>query len=153
MHIKKLIPKILLHITIILFVVIFPVIVYEFMLEHQYYKFLFIGGISYFIYVFYLVLRIKNHCAKIILLGILYSIATIFIGIIFSDINEFSLIISLIINLIIQYFLLIKNPKSTNPAIRRSYLISFIVTIILSILGACFWILMLAASGLPSNHY
>ncbi|MEO8238249.1 MAG: hypothetical protein ABI793_10800 [Flavobacterium sp.] len=149
----KLIQKIVLHLTIIFIVTIFPVVVYEFMAHYNYYDFAFIGGISYFIYAFYLVLKIKKSRAKIILLGVLYSLLSLCIGMILTSVNETTIIILVIINLMIQAFLLIKNPKSTNPTVWKSYLISFLITIILSIFWVFLWFLMLAASGMPSNHY
>lgn len=149
----KIIQKILLHITIILIVTIFPVIVYEFMANHNYYDFAFIGGISYFIYVFYLILKIKNHRAKIILLGISCSLLAFFIGMILIDISTYILVTLLIINSLLQIFLLIKNPKSKNKAIWISYLINFIITVMLSIFFAFILLFAIAASGLSSNHY
>ncbi|MEP6930952.1 MAG: hypothetical protein ABI850_13095 [Flavobacterium sp.] len=149
----KLIQKIVLHLIIIIIVALFPVIVYEFMAAHNYYDFAFIGGISYFIYAFYLALNIKNQRSKIILLGVLYSVLAFCIGMLLNDINEFILIILIIANLIIQAFLLIKNSKSVNPAVWKSYLIRFVITIILSLLFTFLWFLMLAAAGMPSNHY
>lgn len=79
----NIIKTIALHLVIFLIVTIFPVIVYEFMSNHDLNDFAFIGGISYFIYAFYLVLKIKNERAKIILLGILYSLLALCIGMFF----------------------------------------------------------------------
>lgn len=153
MNIKKPLKKIAFHVLIIFIVIIIPPIVYDYMASYQYYDFALIGGISYFIYAFYLVFKIKNQRVKIILLGILYSIITLCIGTSLMFINDYSILILLTINLIIQYFLLAKNPKSIDPTIGKSYLISFVITIILSLFGVCFWSLMLAAGGMPSNHY
>jgi hypothetical protein len=149
----KLAQKIVLHLIIILIVIIFPVIVYTFMSNHGYNDFAFIGGLSYFIYAFYVVFKIKNQRTRIILLGILSSILILIIGIALAEINMFIFFILLGINLIFQFFLLIKNPRSANSAVWKSYLISFVISLILSVLFTLFWFLMLAASGLPSNHY
>lgn len=149
----KLIPKIIIHLFIILIVTIFPVIVYTFMSDHGYNDWAFIGGISYFIYAFYLVLKIKNPSAKIVLLGILSSLLLFVIGIGLIDNNEFIFLALVIINLIFKAFLLIKNPKSINLPIWKAYLINFLITLLLSVLCIYFWFLMLAASGMPSNHY
>ena len=105
------VQKIVLHLLIIFIVILFPVIVYEFMSNHGYNDFAFIGGISYFIYAYYLVFKIKKQRLKIILLGILQSLLALCIGLTFSTINEFIVIITIIINLIFQSFLLIKNPR------------------------------------------
>ena len=150
---KKIIQKILLHLTIILIVTIFPVIVYEFMADHQYNDFEFIGGISYFIYAFYLILKFKNRQAKIILLGIFCALLAFFTGIIFIDINVYILLTLLIINLLFQTFLLIKNPKSKNRAVWIAYLINFAITVMLSVFFSFILFLAIAASAMPSNHY
>ena len=149
----NIIKTIALHFIIILIVTIFPVIVYEYMTGHDYHDFAFIGGISYFIYALYLVLKIKNQHAKIIFSGILYSLFALCVGMFFTEINEFAILFSITINLIVQAFLLIKNPKSKNRAIWKSYLISFVITIILSFFFTFLWFLAMAASGMPSNHY
>jgi len=149
----NIIKTIALHLVIFLIVTIFPVIVYEFMSNHDLNDFAFIGGISYFIYAFYLVLKIKNERAKIILLGILYSLLALCIGMFFTEVNEFALLFSILINLIFQAILLIKNPKSKKRAVWKSYLIGFIITIILSFFLTFLWFLSMAASGMPSNHY
>ena len=149
----NIIKIIALHLVIFLIVTIFPVIVYEFMSNHDLNYFAFIGGISYFIYALYLVLKIKNQRAKIIFSGILYSLFALCIGFFFTEINDFAILFSITINLIVQAFLLIKNPKSKNRAIWKSYLISFVITIILSFFFTFLWFLAMAASGMPSNHY
>lgn len=149
----KIIQKIVLHLSIIFIVILFPVIVYEFMSNHGYNDFAFIGGISYFIYAFYLVFKIKKQRLKIILLGILQSLLALCIGLTFSTINEFIVIIAIIINLIFQAFLLIKNPRYINQTVGNSYLIRFVITLILSILFSFLWFLAMGLSGMPSNHY
>lgn len=149
----KIIQKILLHFIIILIVTILPVIVYNFMSNHQYNDFEFIGGITYFIYAFCLILKIKNQRVKIILSGILYSLLSLCTGMFFTEINEFSILFFITINLIVQGILLIKNAKSKNRALWKSYLISFVITIILSFFFTFLWFLAMAASGMPSNHY
>jgi membrane-associated HD superfamily phosphohydrolase len=149
----KIIQKILLHFIIILIVTILPVIVYNFMSNHQYNDFEFIGGITYFIYAFCLILKIKNQRAKIILSGILYLLLSLCTGMLFTEINEFSILFFITINLIVQGILLIKNAKSKNRALWKSYLISFAITIILSFFFTFLWFLAMAASGMPSNHY
>src|SRR3954471_15654912 len=113
----KLIQKILLHLILIFIVIIFPVIVYDFMSNHGYNDFAFLGGISYFIYAYYLVLKIRNDRSKIILLGFLSSLLAFSIGLILIDIYESIFIILLIINLTFQVFLLIKNSGHANQAI------------------------------------
>lgn len=147
------IKTILLHLTIIFIVIIFPVIIYDFMSHKGYYDFAFIGGISYFIYAFYLVFKIKNELRRIILLGILHSLLAFCIGMMFTEINDFSILFFTTINLILQIILLIKHPKSKDRIIWKSYLISFIITLILSLFFTFFWLLTMAASGMPSNHY
>ena len=149
----NIIKTILLHLIIIFIVTIFPVVVYEFMSNHNYNSLTFIGGVSYFIYAFYLVFKIKNQRSKIILSGIVYSLLALCTGMIFTDINDFSLLFATIINLILQTFLLIKHPKSKNTAVWKSYLISFVITVILSLFLTFLWFLAMAASGMPSNHY
>lgn len=149
----KLIPKLLTHFIFIIVVMLLPVIVFEYMTSHDYNGFAFIGGITYFIYALYLVLRIKNHRSKIIALGVLSFLLAMCIGMILIDINEFVLLITVLINLIIQTFLLIKNPKSKNKTTWKTYLINFVVALILSFFGAFIWLLLMAASGMPSNHY
>lgn len=149
----KLVPKIILHLIILLIVTILPVIVYTIMEDHRYYHFTFIGGITYFIYAFYLILKIKNHRIKVIFSGILSSLLVLLIGISLTDINLYAFLIFLVINIILQIFLLMKHPKSVNHTIWKSYLISFVVTLLLSAFFTFFWFLMLGASGLPSNHY
>ena len=149
----KIIQKILLHFIIILIVTILPVIVYNFMSNHQYNDFEFIGGITYFIYAFCLILKIKNQRVKIILSGILYSLLSLCTGMFFTEINEFSILFFITINLIVQGILLIKNAKSKNRALWKSYLISFVITIILSFFFTFLWFLAMAASGMPFNHY
>ena len=145
--------KIGLHFIIIFIVVTLPVIVFEFMSAHQYHDFAFIGGITYFIYAFYLVFRIKNEYTKIILLGISCGLLAFYIGIIFIDISAYILITLLITNFLFQSFLLIKNIKSKNRKVWMSYLINFIITVILSIFFSFVLFLAIAASGMPSNHY
>ena len=147
-----LLQKTAIHLTIIFTVVTLPVIVFEFMSNHRYYNFTLIGGITYFIYGFYLVCRIKNDYAKIIFLGILCSFLAFYIGIILIDISEYILVASLVTNFIFQAFLLIKNIKS-NRKVRSYYLINFIITVILSIFFSFVLFLAIAASGLPPNHY
>jgi len=142
-----------LHFIIILIVTVFPVIVYEFMSNHGFYDFAFIGGISYFIYAFYLIQKIKNQRTKIIFLGILYSLIALCIGMMFTEINEFALLFLIILNVILQAVLLIKNPKSKNRHVWKSYLISFVISAILSFFFTFLWFLSMAASGMPSNHY
>jgi hypothetical protein len=149
----KLVQKILVHLVIIFVVVLLPVFVFTFMSNHGYDDFAFIGGITYFIYAFYLVFKIKNQRSKIILLGVLSSVTMLSIGIMLIDFNEFIFLIVVAINLIFHAFLLIKNPKTTNEAVWKSYLISFVLILILSLFSLCFWFLMMAASGMPSNHY
>jgi hypothetical protein len=149
----KIIQKILLHLIIILIVTVLPVIIYDFMANHQYNDFEFIGGITYFIYAFYLILKIKNPRAKIILSGILYSLLALCGGMLLTEINEFSVLFFITINLMVQGVLLIKNAKSKNRALWKSYLISFVFTIILSFFFTFIWFLAMAASGMPSNHY
>lgn len=149
----KLIQKIAIHLIILFIVIIFPVIVYEFMSSNGYYDFAFIGGISYFIYAFYFALKIKKHRAKVIILGILSLLLALCIGLLLSEINVFIPIILLIINLILQAFLVIKNPRYTDQTIGNSYLINFVITLILSVIITFFWFLAMAASGMPSNHY
>lgn len=149
----KLVQKILVHLVIIFVVVLLPVFVFTFMSNHGYDDFAFIGGITYFIYAFYLVFKIKNQRAKIILLGVLSSVTMLSIGILLIDFNEFIFLIVVAINLIFHAFLLIKNTKTTNEAVWKSYLISFVLILILSLFSLCFWFLMMAASGMPSNHY
>ncbi|MBF4516411.1 hypothetical protein IRZ71_08655 [Flavobacterium sp. ANB] len=149
----KIIKTILLHLIIIFIVVIFPVVVYEFMSNHNYNDFAFIGGISYFIYAFYLALKIKSHRVKVIVLGILYSLLALCVGMLFTEINEFSILFFTTVNLILQAFLLIKHPKSKDRAVWKSYLISFVITMILSFFFAFLWFLAMAASGMPSNYY
>ncbi|KUJ60138.1 hypothetical protein AR687_19765 [Flavobacteriaceae bacterium CRH] len=152
MKIIKIVKTILLHFTILIIVIAFSGWVYQFMV-HRGNDFEFIGGIFYFMYAFYLVLKIKNHRTKIILLGILYSLLALCTGMIFTELNEFALLFTTIINLIVQAFLLIKHPKSKNTQIWKSYLISLIITIVLSFFFTFLWLLSLAASGMPSNHY
>lgn len=147
------IKTIFLHLIILFIVVIFPVIVYEFMADHDYYDFAFIGGISYFIYAFYLAFKIKNHRAKIIFLGILYSLLAMCAGIILIEINEFALLFLIMINLIFQAFLLIKHSRLKEKAVWKSYLISFVISIIISFFFTFIWFLLMAAGGMPSNHY
>ena len=149
----KIIQKILLHFIIILIVTILLVIVYNFTSNHQYNDFEFIGGITYFIYAFCLILKIKNQRVKIILSGILYSLLSLCTGMFFTEINEFSILFFITINLIVQGILLIKNAKSKNRALWKSYLISFVITIILSFFFTFLWFLAMAASGMPFNHY
>lgn len=115
--------------------------------------FAFLGGISYFIYAYYLVLKIRNDRSKIILLGFLSSLLAFSIGLILIDIYELIFIILPIINLIFQVFLLIKNSGHANQAIRKSYLISLVITLILSVSFLFLWFLTFASSGIPSNHY
>lgn len=149
----KLIPKLLTHFLFIIVVMLFPVIVYEYMTSHDYNDFAFIGGITYFIYALYLVLRIKNHRSKVIALGALSFLFAMCIGMILIDINEFVLLITLLINLIIQTFLLIKNPKYKNKTVWKTFLINFVVALILSFFGAFVWFLGMTLSAMPSNHY
>ncbi|PXY39132.1 hypothetical protein DMB65_19325 [Flavobacterium cheongpyeongense] len=141
------------HLVIIFIVVTLPVIVFEFMSAHQYHDFAFIGGITYFIYAFYLVFKIKNEYKKIILSGIWCGLLAFYIGIILIDISACILITLLITNLLFQAFLLIKNIKSKKRRVWMSYLINFIITVILSIFFSFVLLLALAASGMPSNHY
>ena len=145
--------KIGLHLIIIFIVVTLPVIVFEFMSAHQYHDFAFIGGLTYFIYAFYLVFKIKKENVKIILLGTWCGLLAFYIGIIFIDISAYILITLLITNFLFQSFLLIKNIKSKNRKVWMSYLINFIIAIILSIFFSFVLFLAIAASGMPSNHY
>lgn len=145
--------KIGLHLIIIFIVVTLPVIVFEFMSAQQYHDFAFIGGITYFIYAFYLVFKIKKENVKIILLGTWCGLLAFYIGIIFIDISAYILITLLITNFLFQSFLLIKNIKSKNRKVWMSYLINFIITVILSIFFSFVLFLAIAASGMPSNHY
>lgn len=149
----KLIKKIVLHLIIIIIVTIFPVLVYEFMSNHECGNFAYIGGISYFIYCFYLVLKIKKYRLKIILLGILWSLLALYIGSILSEINTFIPIVLLIINLIFQSFLLKKNPKHANQVIWKSYQINFVITIILTILFTFTCLIVMFASTIPAIRY
>ena len=145
--------KIGIHLIIIFIVVTLPVIVFEYMSAHQYHDFALIGGITYFIYAFHLVLRIKNDYTKIILLGILCSLIAFYIGIILIEISLYIPVTLLTANLLLQSFLLIKNLRSENRAVWISYLISFIITIALTILFSYVIFLGVAGSAMPSSHY
>jgi len=145
--------KIGIHLIILFIVVTLPVFVFEFMSNHRYYDFTLIGGVTYFIYAFYLILRIKKDNARIILLGILCALLAFYIGIILIDISAYILVTLLIINFFFQSFLLIKNIKSKNRKVWISYLINFIITVILSMFFSFVLFLAIAASGMPSNHY
>ncbi|MEN2402759.1 hypothetical protein GKZ90_0023435 [Flavobacterium sp. MC2016-06] len=149
----RIILNIILHLIILFIVAVFPIVVYTVMSDHDCNDFAFIGGGSYFIYAFYLVLKIKNHRAKTILLGVLYSLLSLCIGMLFTSTNEFAIIITVIMNLAFQAFLLIKNPRSTNQTVWKSYLINFIITILFSIFFTFLWFISMASAGLPSNHY
>jgi uncharacterized membrane protein YfcA len=123
------------------------------MAKHDCYDFAHIGGMTYFIYSIYLVLKIKNRRLKNIILGVLSFLFALCIGISLFDISEFILPTALLMNLITHTALLIKNRKSKNETEWKTFLINFLVALILSFFGVYIWFLCLVGSAMPSNHY
>lgn len=152
----KYIPKIALHFMLICIVVILPVSIYDYMSKHGYHDFTFIGGITYFIYVVYWILKIKNYTAKIICWTILQFLSIMIVGFVFCEIRNFELVlpILLLLNLIMHSYLLIKNPKSKNKKTWKTFLFSLIIVFLLSLFGLLFWLYaFLAMSGMPAMRY
>ncbi|MCL9806755.1 hypothetical protein NAT51_14570 [Flavobacterium amniphilum] len=147
--------KIILHFILICIVVILPVIIFEYMSNHEYHDFAFIGGITYFIYALYWILKIKNHTAKIIFGSILQFLFIMVVGLFFIEVEnfEFTSPVLLAINLMIYPYLLIKNPRSKDKKKWKAFLLSFIIIFILSLLGSLFWFYVLAMSGMQNMRY
>lgn len=146
--------KIILHFTLICIVVLLPVIIYDVMSKKGYHDFAFIGGLTYFFYVLYWILKIKRHTVKIIVWSIFRFLSIMVIGMSFLFMDfEWILPITLLLNLMTCLYLLIKNPKSKNKKVWRAYLCSFVFTFIVSILGILFWLYAIAMSGMPALRY
>lgn len=147
--------KIILHFILICIVVILPVTVFEYMSAHEYHDFAFIGGLTYFIYAFYWILKIKNYTTKIIFWSLLQFLFIMAVGLYFIDVRNFEFIlpILLLLNLAVYTYLLIKNPKSKDKKTWKAFLFSFIITFTLSLLGILFWLYALAMSGMPNMRY
>jgi hypothetical protein len=125
------------------------------MSANEYHDFAFIGGLTYFIYAFYWILKIKNHTAKIIFWSLLQFLFIMAVGLFFIDVRNFEFIlpILLLLNLAVYTYLLIKNPKSKDKKTWKAFLFSFIITFTLSLLGILFWLYALAMSGMPNMRY
>jgi hypothetical protein len=81
--------KIILHFILICIVVILPVITFEYMSDHEYHDFAFIGGLTYFIYASYWILKIKNYMAKIIYWSLLQFLFIMAVGLSVIEIENF----------------------------------------------------------------
>ena len=148
------ISKIILHFILICIVVLLPVIIYNIMSKKGYHDFAFVGGLTYFFYVLYWILKIKRPIIKIIVWSIFRFLSIMIIGMSFLFIDfEWILPITLLLNLTGYLFLLIKNPKSTDKKVWRAYLCSFVFTFIVSLLGILFWLYAIAMSRMPAMRY
>lgn len=118
---------------------------------YRYYKYP--GGITYFIYTLYLLYLNKNHCSKIIISGLLsFSFATC-IAYSILKISFLMFFMIVIINIIINTFLLIKYSKSKNKTAWKTFLIYFILCFILSLFSFFLVISIIALGSLPVMRY
>ena len=137
--------KIIVHFFIILFVTCFPVYIYTVMTISGYNDYIFIGGITYYIYALYWILKIKNFRSKIIFISTFQFLFVLFIRFILKDKYDYLLPILLTIYLLFQLILMLINPKYKEKNVWKTYLINFIISIFLFILGLLIWFLIGAA--------
>ena len=125
------------------------------MSSREYHDFAFIGGLTYFIYAAYWILKIKNNAAKIISWSLLQFLFIMAVGLFFIEVEnfEFALPVLLLLNLMVYIYLLIKNPKSKDKKTWKAFLFSLITTFILSLFGSLFWLYALAMSGMQNMRY
>ena len=145
--------QIVIHFFVIVFVTCFPVYIYTLMTNLGYNDYDFIGGITYCIYFLYWILKIKNFRTKIIFLGIFQFLFILFLRFILKDKYENLLPIFLSFYLLLQLILLIKHPKSVDKIVWKTYLINFLISIFLFILGLLIWVLLIIGGAMPRVTY
>lgn len=147
-------PEIIKQFIIICVISLFSLGIYAYTSHLGYNEWKFTGGLTYFIYTSYWILKVKNNSKRIIVWSIFQWLFIMTIGVVIIA-GKFNALLPtlLLLNLIAYTCLLIENPRAKDKNKWKAYLYTFLITSILSFLGIALWCLGIGLIALSRTRY